>query len=101
MRDAPKDGRKALKMLRDYFAGKGKPWIINLYSSLTSLRKASDENITSYIIKVEAIFTALHNAGEMLGAGLLVAIALNGDAEIICFRCGSKGHLPRGCGQKV
>ena len=39
MREASGDGREALRILRDHYAGKGKPRIISLYNELTSLKK--------------------------------------------------------------
>ncbi|XP_028297264.1 zinc finger protein 761-like [Gouania willdenowi] len=74
MRDAPDNGRKALKILRDYYAGKGKPRIINLYTTLTSLQKRSDETVTDYIIRAETAITALRNADES-GSGSGAAAA--------------------------
>ena len=53
MRDAPNEGRKALKILREYYAGRGKPLIINLYNTLTSLQKANHESLMDYIIRAE------------------------------------------------
>lgn len=40
MREAADDGRAALKILREYYAGKGKPRVISLYTELTSLQKS-------------------------------------------------------------
>ena len=81
MRDATDNGRKAFQILRDYYAGKGKPRIISLYTELTSLQKSTDESVTDYIIRAEATVTALRNAEERLSEGLLIAMILKGLPE--------------------
>ena len=68
MRDAAGDGRKALKILRDHYASKGKPRIIALYTELTSLVKGANETVTEYLIRAERSITALKNAKETLSS---------------------------------
>lgn len=48
MRKAADDGRAALEILCGYYAGKGKPRVISLYTELTSLQKTASESITEY-----------------------------------------------------
>lgn len=53
IRDAADDGRKALGILRDHYAGVGKPRVISLYTESTSLIKSSGETVTEYIMFLE------------------------------------------------
>ena len=78
MRDAIDDGRKALKILRDHYAGDGKPRVIALYTELTSLRKTADVTVTDYILKAERITCALINAGETISDSLVIAMLIKG-----------------------
>ena len=78
MREALDNGREALRILCDHYAGKGKPKIISLYTELTSLRKEQNEGVTNYIIKTEATVTTLRNAGETLSDGLIIDMVLKG-----------------------
>ena len=78
MREASDNGREALRILRDHYAGKGKPRIISLYTELTSLRKEQKENVTNYIIRTEATVMTLRNARETFSDGLIIAMVLKG-----------------------
>ena len=48
MRDGVNDGRKSLKILREHYAGRGKPRVIVLYTQLTLLQKTTNETVTDY-----------------------------------------------------
>ena len=78
MRDARDDGRKAFKILREHYAGCGKPRIITLYAQLTSLRKNPNELMTDYILRAESAANALRSAKEAVSDGLLVAMVVKG-----------------------
>lgn len=43
----------ALKILWNYYAGKGKPCIVGLYTKLISLQKLSSESVADYVICAE------------------------------------------------
>ena len=78
IRDAKDDGRKALQILRDHYLSKSKPKIIGLYTELTSLVKAPDENVTDYMLRAETAATSLKSSGEVISDSLLVAMLLKG-----------------------
>ena len=78
MIEASDNGSEALRILRDHYAGKGKPRIISLHTEITSLRKEQNEGVTDYIIRTEATVTVLRNAEETLSDGLIIAMVLKG-----------------------
>ena len=78
IRDAANDGRKALAILREHYRSKGKPRIITLYTELTSLKMAGDENITDYVLRAETAAVSLKTAGETISDSLLIAMILKG-----------------------
>jgi len=77
MRDAKDDGRKALEILRQHYAGHGKQ-LVCLYITLTSLAKQKDENVTDYMLRAEKAATSLKSAGQIISDELLVAMVLKG-----------------------
>ena len=81
MRDAADDGKKALQILRQHYAGCNKPRIISLYTELTTLAKRSDESVTDYVIRAETAAAALNNANENVSDSLLIAMVLKGLPE--------------------
>ena len=78
MRDARDDGRKAFQILKEHYAGSGKPRIISLYTQLTALKKKPNELMTDYILRAESDANALRNAKEVISDGLLVAMVVKG-----------------------
>ena len=78
IRDAMDDGRKALKILRDYYLGKSKPKVISLYAELTTLSKRDSECVTDYMLRAETAATSLKSAGEVISDSLLIAMILKG-----------------------
>ena len=78
VRDAKDKGREALKILRDYYRGKGKQRVIRLYTELTSLFMKPRESVTDYILRAEDAATGLREAGEDVSDGLLIAMVMKG-----------------------
>ena len=78
MHDAKDKGREAFKILREHYAGKGKPRIITLYNQPTLLKKCNTESITDYILRAETDATALKSTNENISDSLLVAMVLKG-----------------------
>ena len=78
IRDAQDDGRKALKILREYYRGNSKPRVILLYTELASLKMGSEESVTDYVLRAETSATALKAAGEVISDSLLTAMVLKG-----------------------
>ena len=77
MRDAADDGRLALQILREHYAGHGQNRVLSLYTKLTALQMQTNESITDYIIRAETVSSALRNAGEVvISDGMLIAITL-------------------------
>ena len=78
MHDAKDDGRKALEILRRHYAGTGKQRIISMYTTLCSLTKLPNEDLTDYIIKCEQTATQLRSAGKVIEDSLLIAMVIKG-----------------------
>ena len=78
IRDAKDKGKEALKILRDHYMGASKPRIISLWTELTSLKMATSEQVTSYMIRAETAAAALTTAGETVSDSLLIGMVLKG-----------------------
>ena len=78
MRDAKDDGKAAMVILRDHYAGTSEQRILSLLTTLTTISKGQDELLTDYVIRAESAANALRNAGEVVSDRLLNAVVLKG-----------------------
>ena len=78
IREAKDDGRKAFKILREFYAGSSKPRVIALYNQLTTLVKRESESVTDYMIRAEKAAFALRSADEQVSDALFIAMTLKG-----------------------
>ena len=78
IRDAKDNGRKALKILRDHYLGSSKPRVISMYCELTSLKLASSESVTEYMLRAETTVARLKDAKEQVSDALLIAMLMKG-----------------------
>ena len=78
MNDAHDDGRRALEILREHYAGYGEQRVMALYSTLTALHMEDNEDVTGYVIRAEKTATALRTTGEMVSDRLLNAMVMKG-----------------------
>ena len=78
IREAKDDGRKAFKILREFYAGSSKPRVITLYNQLTTLVKWESVSVADYMIRAEKAASALRSADEQVSDALLIATTLKG-----------------------
>ena len=78
MRDATDHGRKALTILRNHYAGHGKPRVLSMFRNLSTIEKEENEDLTGYLLRAENVVTSLKQAGEKFSDNLLIAAVLQG-----------------------
>lgn len=76
--EAKDGGRKAFKILREFYAGCSKSRVITLYNQLTTLTKGNSETVTDYMIRAEKAASSLRSANEQVSDALLIAMVLKG-----------------------
>ena len=76
--DAKDDGKAAMVILRDHYAGTSEQRILSLLTTLTTISKGHDEQLTDYVIRAESAANALRKAGEIVSDRLLNAVVLKG-----------------------
>ena len=67
-----------MSILREHYQSTWKPRVITLYTELTSLKMAGDENVIDYILRAETAATSLKTERETISDSLLIAMILKG-----------------------
>ena len=78
IRDARDKGREAFHILKNHYAGSGKPRVLTLYKQLSCLKKSNTELITDYLLRAETTASSLKSAGQNIDDQLLIAMVLKG-----------------------
>ena len=81
MHDTANDGRAAFRILKEHYASTEKPRVLSLYEELTTLKMASEEDTTYYLLCAERAATGLRLAGETITDNLIIAMILKGLPE--------------------
>ena len=76
MREAKDDGKKALEILREHYAGTGTSRIMSLYFVLCTLQKNKNESLIDYVIRAENAAAGLTNAGQEVPDPLLMSMVM-------------------------
>ena len=77
-RDANEDGRTAIEILREHYAGTSECRILSLIMTLATMKMTSKEDVTDYVLRCESAANALDQAGEPVSDRILNALVLKG-----------------------
>ena len=77
-RDAKDNGRAAMAILREHYAGTSECRILSLITQLANMCMIREENVTEYALRSENVADALNTAGEKISDRILKAMVLKG-----------------------
>ena len=77
-RDANQNGRTAIEILREHYAGTSECRILSLITTLATMSMSQNEDVTDYVIRCESAANALEQAGEPVSDRILNALVLKG-----------------------
>ena len=77
-RDANEDGRAAIEILREHYAGTSECRILSLITTLATMKMSAKEDVTDYVLRCETAANALDQAGEPVSDRILNALVLKG-----------------------
>ena len=72
------EGRKSLKVLRNFYCGTGRSKVLSLFTEIGNLRKSECESITNFILRAEEVLQSLKACNHPVDEMISIAFVVNG-----------------------